>query len=92
MTAHDDADGATEVDGQTDEKVAEGYEPPTRPPSSTTPLEMRVTRADNGFEVSFDELMHSGEHPLLWSVDERMRLTRRRVTARVSIRTQQVSG
>jgi intein/homing endonuclease len=34
--------------------------------------------------------MHSGEQPLLWSVDERMRLVRRRAAGRVLIRSREV--
>jgi replicative DNA helicase len=41
----------------------------------------RVLRADTGAEVTFDELMASGERDIpVWSVDERMRLVARRMT------------
>ncbi|MHA6801696.1 replicative DNA helicase [Bounagaea algeriensis] len=40
----------------------------------------RLLRADTGAEVTFDELMRTGERPLVWSLDERMRLVPRLVT------------
>jgi replicative DNA helicase len=41
----------------------------------------RVLRADTGAEVTFDELMASGERDIpVWSVDERMRLVARPMT------------
>jgi replicative DNA helicase len=41
----------------------------------------RVLRADTGAEVTFDELMASGERDVpVWSVDERMRLVARPMT------------
>lgn len=52
----------------------------------TPPQTMRVSRADNGFEVALDELMRTGERPLLWPVNERMRLIRQRATRSVTIR------
>jgi replicative DNA helicase len=51
---------------------------------------MRVGRADNGFEVALDESMRTGEHPLLWSVDDRMCLIRRRATRSVTSRSRQI--
>jgi replicative DNA helicase len=43
--------------------------------------ETRVLRADTGAEVTFDDLMASGERDIpVWSVDERMRLVARPMT------------
>ena len=55
--------------------------------TGTMSLQTRITRADNGFEDPLDELMQTGEPPLLWSVDERMRLTKRRAIGRIVIRS-----
>lgn len=52
-------------------------------------LQLRAARADNGFHISLNELGHTGERPLLWSVDEKMRLVRRHITGRVSIRSRE---
>ena len=40
----------------------------------------RILRADNGSEVTFGELMRTGERPLVWSVDERKRMVARPMT------------
>lgn len=40
----------------------------------------RILRADNGAEVTFGELMASGERPLVWSLDERKRMVARPMT------------
>ena len=40
----------------------------------------RILRADNGAEVTFDELMRTGERPLVWSLDERKRMVARPMT------------
>jgi replicative DNA helicase len=40
----------------------------------------RILRADTGAEVTFGELMRTGERPLVWSLDERMRMVARRMT------------
>lgn len=37
----------------------------------------RLARSDNGFEVSLDELARTGEQPLLWSIDGRLRIVSR---------------
>jgi len=37
----------------------------------------RVLRADTGAEVTFGELMRTGERPLVWSLDERKRMVAR---------------
>jgi replicative DNA helicase len=34
----------------------------------------RILRADTGTEVTFGELMRTGERPLVWSLDERLRM------------------
>ena len=34
----------------------------------------RILRADNGSEVTLGELLRTGERPLVWSLDERMRM------------------
>jgi replicative DNA helicase len=41
---------------------------------------MRILRADNGSEVTFGELMETGERPLVWSLDERRRMVARPMT------------
>lgn len=40
----------------------------------------RILRADNGAEVTFGELMATGERPLVWSLDERNRMVARPMT------------
>jgi replicative DNA helicase len=40
----------------------------------------RILRADTGGEVTFGELMRSGERPLVWSVDEQLRMVARPMT------------
>ncbi|HTQ17035.1 replicative DNA helicase [Mycobacterium sp.] len=40
----------------------------------------RILRADNGAEVTLGELMRSGERPLVWSLDERLRMVARPMT------------
>jgi replicative DNA helicase len=37
----------------------------------------RILRADTGAEVTFGELLESGELPIVWSLDERMRMVPR---------------
>lgn len=37
----------------------------------------RILRADTGAEVAFGELMRSGERPMVWSLDERLRMVAR---------------
>lgn len=37
----------------------------------------RILRADTGQEVTFRELLESGERPVVWSLDERLRMTAR---------------
>jgi replicative DNA helicase len=40
----------------------------------------RILRADNGSEVTFGELMATGERPLVWSLDEHKRMVARPMT------------
>jgi replicative DNA helicase len=40
----------------------------------------RILRADNGAEVTFGELMETGERPLVWSLDERKHMVARPMT------------
>ncbi|ULE34700.1 replicative DNA helicase [Mycobacterium sp. IDR2000157661] len=40
----------------------------------------RILRADTGAEVTFGELMRTGERPLVWSLDERKRVVARPMT------------
>lgn len=40
----------------------------------------RILRADTGAEVTFGELMRTGERPLVWSLDERERMVARPMT------------
>ena len=40
----------------------------------------RILRADNGSEVTFSELMRTGERPLVWSLDDRKRMVARPMT------------
>jgi replicative DNA helicase len=40
----------------------------------------RILRADNGAEVTLGELLASGERPLVWSVDEHLRMVARPMT------------
>ncbi len=46
---------------------------------------MRVTRANKGFDESFEILKRTGEKPLVWSVDERGRLVWWRPAAAVAV-------
>ncbi|WP_410871456.1 replicative DNA helicase [Nocardia sp. A7] len=45
--------------------------------SGCMPASTRILRADNGAEVTLGELIESGEQPLVWSLDERMRMVAR---------------
>lgn len=47
--------------------------------SGCLPASARILRADNGSEVTLGELMATGEQPLVWSLDERLRLVKRRM-------------
>nr|WP_325064861.1 replicative DNA helicase [Gordonia mangrovi] len=47
--------------------------------SGCLPASARILRADNGSEVTLGELMATGEQPLVWSLNERMRLVKRRM-------------
>ncbi|MCV7025518.1 endonuclease [Mycolicibacterium novocastrense] len=47
-------------------------------------LQLRVTRADNGYDTPLEELVYTGERSILWSVDERMRLVKRRLSGSIS--------
>jgi replicative DNA helicase len=40
----------------------------------------RILRADTGVEVTFGELMRTGERPLVWSLDEQLRMVARPMT------------
>ncbi|HYR14670.1 MAG TPA: replicative DNA helicase, partial [Mycobacterium sp.] len=40
----------------------------------------RILRADNGAEVTFGELIRTGERPLVWSLDEHKRMVARPMT------------
>ncbi|BBY06432.1 replicative DNA helicase [Mycobacterium noviomagense] len=40
----------------------------------------RILRADTGAEVTFGELLRTGERPLVWSLDERLRMVARPMT------------
>jgi replicative DNA helicase len=41
----------------------------------------RISRADNGAEVTLGELLASGERPLVWSLDEQLRMVARPMTS-----------
>ncbi|MCP9622119.1 replicative DNA helicase [Nocardia otitidiscaviarum] len=45
--------------------------------SGCLPASTRILRADTGNEVTLGELLISGEQPLVWSLDERMRMVAR---------------
>ncbi|MFT4124676.1 MAG: replicative DNA helicase [Gordonia sp. (in: high G+C Gram-positive bacteria)] len=45
--------------------------------SGCLPASTRILRADNGAQVTLGELLDSGEQPLVWSLDERMRMVAR---------------
>ncbi|MGC4935318.1 replicative DNA helicase [Gordonia sp. DT30] len=45
--------------------------------SGCLPASTRILRADNGSEVTLGELLETGEQPLVWSLDERMRMVAR---------------
>ncbi|MGV0698892.1 replicative DNA helicase [Mycolicibacter sinensis] len=40
----------------------------------------RILRADNGSEVTLGELMRTGERPLVWSLDDKLRMVARPMT------------
>src|SRR5687767_12349144 len=90
MTECDDPGSAIEMAALTDGSYRDDYEPPRQTISPAKSLQTRIMRADNGFEVPLDQLVHAGEQPLLWSVDERMRLIRRRATGRVLVHSREV--
>jgi replicative DNA helicase len=50
----------------------------------------RILRADTGSETTFGELLESGENPLIWSLDERMRVVPRPMTKVFSSGTKEV--
>ena len=52
----------------------------------------RILRADNGAEVTFGELMRTGERPLVWSLDERKRMVARPMTNVFSAGTRKSSS
>ncbi|MFC9967998.1 replicative DNA helicase [Nocardia ignorata] len=45
--------------------------------SGCMPASTRILRADTGAEVTLGELIASGEQPLVWSLDDRMRMVAR---------------
>ncbi|WP_278261018.1 replicative DNA helicase [Nocardia sp. AG03] len=45
--------------------------------SGCMPASTRILRADTGAEVTLGELLSNGEQPLVWSLDERMRMVAR---------------
>ncbi|MDF3285174.1 replicative DNA helicase [Gordonia sp. N1V] len=45
--------------------------------SGCLPASTRILRADDGSEVTIGELLESGEQPLVWSLDERLRMVAR---------------
>jgi replicative DNA helicase len=90
MTKRDDPDSAIEIAAQTRGAGRGDFEPPGGSMSPPKSIQTRITRADNGFEITLDEMIRTSEHPLLWSVDERMRLTKRRATGRAAIRSREV--
>ncbi|GAB04270.1 replicative DNA helicase [Gordonia amarae NBRC 15530] len=45
--------------------------------SGCLPASARIWRADTGTEVTLGELLETGEQPLVWSLDERLRLVTR---------------
>ncbi|MEU2033555.1 replicative DNA helicase [Nocardia amamiensis] len=45
--------------------------------SGCLPVSTRILRADTGGETTLGELLASGEQPLVWSLDERMRMVAR---------------
>jgi hypothetical protein len=49
-------------------------------PSSGLVGSARILRADNGAEVTCEDLLRTGERPLVWALDERKRLAARSVT------------
>ncbi|MGN5237524.1 replicative DNA helicase [Rhodococcus sp. SJ-3] len=48
--------------------------------SGCLPASTRILRADTGAEVTLGELLATGEQPLVWSLDERMRMVARPMT------------
>lgn len=57
---------------------------------SETPAPMRILRADNGCEVSLDELRRTGERPLVWAANERNRIVVRRLTGHLAANKREV--
>ncbi len=85
MTTHDDPPKRARGPASGEQRPSASRDWP-----NTQQFQMRVARADNGFEEPLDELLGDGGQPLLWSVGERLRLVRRSVTGSVSIRRRDV--
>jgi replicative DNA helicase len=80
-SGHPDPPGVGRVSGGTEIPGTESGSPES---DLTTSLEQRVTRADNGVETPFGKLTYADAPPLLWSLDERMRLVKHRVAGSVA--------
>jgi intein/homing endonuclease len=53
-------------------------------------VQLRITRADNGSEVTLDELMRTGERPYAWSTNERNRVVTRRVRGHPAVHRREI--
>jgi replicative DNA helicase len=91
MAAHDGSEPATACDPPTESETRPDRAPHATSLTSTEPQRPRIIRADNGLGVPLQELVRSGEHALIWSIDEKMRLTWHRATGRVQICDQYAS-
>ncbi|MBU9763037.1 hypothetical protein FR943_04135 [Mycobacterium sp. TNTM28] len=78
MTATEDVGGFL--------SAAEVSDALAKPPGVTDSTQLRVLRADNGFDTPLARLAsHSGRPVLLWSVDSHLRLTQRPLTIQISV-------
>lgn len=84
MTAQSEPNGGLADDASPDSAEHQEVQRPSVADHSE-PRQLRIMRADNGLETPLDELIPTGERPLLWSVNDRLRLVRRRATGRIAI-------
>ncbi|WNG92886.1 LAGLIDADG family homing endonuclease [Mycobacterium sp. ITM-2016-00318] len=91
MAELEDPATVCDVDLEPDGLRRASREPQPSLSDQTASQRPRVSRADNGFEAPLNELIIAPDKPLLWSIDDRMRLTKRRATGRILIRNREVS-
>jgi replicative DNA helicase len=60
------------------------------PPDSGESVSLAITRADNGAEISVHDLVRIDDRPLVWSLNSKLRLVRRRLEGDVVARSRPV--